>query len=469
MSIDVINTVAPTPFPGILHPVLSLTVVTEATTSDSIWLSWTLPEQGIATHLRIYTDTHQLLVELLWPTPEHQFLGLNPEQTYSYYIVTTDGLAESAPSPLATETTLPIPDTSLYPPTNFTMGAVTTSTIQVSWTPPLQGGATDYIIYWTDAGSTPSVTIPFGSSSYVISNLQAGTPYTAWIVTTDGVNESIIDGVDTKSTLTAQTGAFFSDDFESYTAGAALGTPYVDSFYTTVNGTGGVGGSQSAEIGFLSGIKDPPGFRKSIPTLSDNDEIWVRWRSKFQAGWLFNASTGFKFLRIREQRQDGSHVGYSDFYCAGSVYGDRAPYYYRNEGQGDTSKYSFGDKALHDIDPGTYHTFERYQKYSPIAGQGITRIWFDGELLYENTTEATLQASGNEMIQLLFTTHFNPQTGTAPYYSYNPVTGAIVENLPSGSGAPQNQTLNHDDVDIFTSLSGAPQNTDAAGNIYIGV
>jgi len=86
-------------------------------------------------------------------------------------------------------------------PTGFTMGFVTSSTIDVSWVAPAVGSAIGYRIY--DGSHVLQGTIAFGSTGMTIVGLNPSTAYTFHVVTYDNVTESADSNTDTTSTTAA--------------------------------------------------------------------------------------------------------------------------------------------------------------------------------------------------------------------------------------------------------------------------
>ena len=90
--------------------------------------------------------------------------------------------------------------------------------------------------------------------------------------------------------------------------------------------------------------------------------------------------------------------------------------------------------------PGVWHAYEQYVKFSATAGKGIFRFWQDGKLIFEDKITPTLASSSQSDFIYLFT-----------YWNNN---------------APATQSLYIDDAIVTNER---PNNTDAAGNPFIGV
>jgi hypothetical protein len=241
--------------------------------------------------------------------------------------------------------------------------------------------------------------------------------------------------------------------FEDGAPGVKAQTP--DSF----NGTAGRSSFTSNQAivlnGNLSGTvtvnQGETGFGQwggsfNFPTaLKEGQEIWFRVYVMYPTGWDFSCggcTQGMKFMRIHTASSGGSNEGYMDTLINGDTTGGKimvgnealGPIFFSNNGGG--TKYR-GTAIIRD----KWYAYEQYLKWSSVPGQGIYRVWQDGNLIFEDLKTATLRSSTSKSDFIYLYTYWN-------------------------NGAPQTQTSYVDEVVI---TSDTPPNRDAQGNPLIGV
>jgi len=83
----------------------------------------------------------------------------------------------------------------LAPPTSFNIvdGTETQNKVDVTWTPPAKGGATEYRVY-SQFGFVDSIAWP--ATGMTVTGLTAATSYTMYVVTSDGTGESLASNSD---------------------------------------------------------------------------------------------------------------------------------------------------------------------------------------------------------------------------------------------------------------------------------
>lgn len=191
----------------------------------------------------------------------------------------------------------------------------------------------------------------------------------------------------------------------------------------------------------------PYGGKINFPQpLREGDEVWFRAYWYYPAGLDFTTTgQGLKTMRIKTQDSANKGTGHHSIYRSnvsgrilphsevmGSVFWDyvfaSAPY-----GGG-----AYGQKK---ITTGNWYALEMYVKFSSKPGQGIYRIWEDGNLIFEDKNTAT----------------FRNSTDVSKY--------ALIGNYWNGSG-PQTQAPYVDDV-VITNQK--PSKIDAHGNPMIGL
>lgn len=254
-------------------------------------------------------------------------------------------------------------------------------------------------------------------------------------------------------------------NFDGYAPPESLSSdPFNSGANIVSDDTEAFSGSRSAKISFNAG-GTAGGAQKNLDRdYSEGDEIWCRFRAKFETGFLFNAGAGFKFLRFHCEDSDNNHNGYLDWYNASERYlgeNERA-WYYRNEARAGQNT-SFGDFTTENADRGNWHTYEMYVKLHSDPLQGMVRMWRDDSLLLE-LDDNTIQTPTHRIDRIHLCTFFNPSPAGE---SFDITTRAQVANADAANGSPQAQSYWVDDLVIHTSDS-PPINTDINNNIFIG-
>jgi hypothetical protein len=131
--------------------------------------------------------------------------------------------------------------------------------------------------------------------------------------------------------------------------------------------------------------------------LEEGEEIWmslwIYFPEAFEQGCDGSCGGGLKFMRIHiEEPGTEANGGYNDFYINNGPSNGR--YWWRYEGaipEGDhTTHFGTGYEIVKD----TWTHYEFYVYLDSDNGEGITRIWKDGDLMFENTTIKTVKYSG---------------------------------------------------------------------------
>ncbi len=256
-------------------------------------------------------------------------------------------------------------------------------------------------------------------------------------------------------------------NFENGTPGAKAMLPNNDAFHSHANDskyTNAIkhSGSQSGSVSIEEGKKgfgDWGGAWKFPNEFKQGDEIWFRAWVYFPAGWSFSCngcSEGMKFMRIHVASKSGGHVGYHHNYIgtggrlfiggevkdsAGNSVFDTYPVWTDGTlrgAPGEDVAPSYPGVAK--VTLGTWHAFEQYIKFDSTPGKGVSRTWFDGKLVFEDTKTGTMHSSTDVSDVIYIWTYWN-------------------------NNAPKTQTAFIDDV-IVTNEK--PSNSDNFGNPYIG-
>lgn len=243
-------------------------------------------------------------------------------------------------------------------------------------------------------------------------------------------------------------------DFESGTHGEkadgvdGFSEAFANTFYTNKHVHGGNMAAVTS-IKYGESSYGTYGGSFTFPTeLKQGDELWYRAWIYLPIGFPFNVLTakvsteGTKLMRIHTKSATAAE-GYHHIYMHGTD-STKGKVFVGSEVNPDTfwgypiSK--FRDiPGSPDVVTGFWGAYEMYIKFSGIPGQGIYRVWQNGQLIFEDTTTATLKSS----------------TSTADFaylWSY---------------WAFQADATNYmDDVIITNEI---PGNKDAHGNQFIGV
>lgn len=243
--------------------------------------------------------------------------------------------------------------------------------------------------------------------------------------------------------------------FEDGAAGVKAETP--DSFDGTAGRSSFTSNQAIVLNGNLSGTvtvnKGEEGFgfwggSFDFPTaLKEGQEIWFRVYVMYPTGWDFSCgvcSQGMKFMRIHTASSGGSNEGYYSTLIKGGLTGGKIVVdsevmgvdFWNNNGSG-AGLQNRGTAVIRD----KWYAYEQYVKWSSVPGQGIHRVWQDGNLIFEDLKTATLRSSTSKSDFIYLYTYWN-------------------------NGAPQTQTSYVDEVVI---TSDTPPNRDAQGNPLIGV
>lgn len=201
-------------------------------------------------------------------------------------------------------------------------------------------------------------------------------------------------------------------------------------------------GKRAAVVGIAEGSTgwgEWGGSLKYPKPLYEGDEVWLRVWSYFPPGFSFECggcAQGMKFMRIHIQSDSGVNEGYHSILIKNGIEVDSEvtgnTFHNNNKGKKRVGKM---------VTNGTWHAYEMYIKFSSRAGNGIYRVWQDGNLVFEDTVTRTLNTSTSRSNLVYFLTYWN-------------------------NGAPKSQSAYVDDI-VVTSVQ--PVSTDDHGNHFVGV
>ena len=166
--------------PGPPGPPTSLTAAADAGTPGKIDLAWDAPAvtgTGGITGYKVYLSTNALIESIDGTGTTYSATGLNPGQTYTFYVVARNALSDnegtqSSNSNTATEQALGEPDA----PTDMaaTASTVVPKRISLSWTAP-GGTSTGYSVFeYNTSTEVDTLIAVVKTTSYVIDGLTAG-------------------------------------------------------------------------------------------------------------------------------------------------------------------------------------------------------------------------------------------------------------------------------------------------------
>ncbi len=199
-------------------------------------------------------------------------------------------------------------------------------------------------------------------------------------------------------------------------------------------------GSQAAEAFIASGDSGSDwGGGLTFPSnLKEGNEIWYRLYAYFPSGFNFKGQPVVKFMRIHVKGSGGSdnNVGWTSLFFTGSN-GLKVDHEVNHK----AFSANVADKTVASISTGKWQAFELYIKFSSKPGQGIIRVWKDGQLLLEDKKTPTFNSSSDTADRALFGTYWN-------------------------GGSPKSQSMFVDDI-VWTTQT--PGKRDSKGNPFIGL
>lgn len=177
--------------------------------------------------------------------------------------------------------------------------------------------------------------------------------------------------------------------------------------------------------------------------LKRGDEIWIRVRTFFPAGFNYDSTSEgnrLKFLRVHTMDASNPNYGYDDLYINPSS--NSVPFQFIYEGE---QKWTTVGTSADKIQRGTWETYEFYVKFDSVpvdsGGQARVRIWKNGTLLRDITDRQTLKN----------TVAYADRTHIFTYWN---------------GGSPLTQQMYIDDLVVTSDV---PSNVDAFGNRFVGV
>lgn len=234
-------------------------------------------------------------------------------------------------------------------------------------------------------------------------------------------------------------------DFETNTVGARC--PFDDAAgQSFVSAARASNGTKSCEFNISAGATafgDWGGIVDLPSNLSSGDEIWIRIKTFWPAGFNYDSTSGgnrLKFIRLHTRSASRSNEGYDDWYI--NPQGATQPFRFIFEGEQIWSPFGTASERIeHD----RWEVYEIYIALDSVTvdngGSARVRTWKDGELMADITDRKTLVSSASYADLLYFFTYWN-------------------------GGAPKTQSMY---VDEITATSDRPTAVDDDGNPFIGL
>jgi len=217
-------------------------------------------------------------------------------------------------------------------------------------------------------------------------------------------------------------------DFEQGSAGSlAKGADgFTDPFKTVYSTAHAISGTQSGEASINAGSEGfgDWGGQINTPDLFEGDEIWLRVFLFYPNGFDFACSSciGVKTLRIHTASSSGGNEGYFDMltYNTGlTAASEITPEFFDNNPEA-----KWNDIGA-PVTTGRWHAYEMYVKFSSQPGQGIFRLWQNGNLIFEDTQTRTMRTSSSKSDFIYFWSYWN---GRAPATQKAYIDHVIITN-----------------------------------------
>ena len=195
-------------------------------------------------------------------------------------------------------------------------------------------------------------------------------------------------------------------------------------------------GTRGAQMGIDAGVEgfgQWGGFMTHPVPLYEGSELWFRVSTYFPANFIAIGKPRLKFLRSH------TAAGHIDLYIL-----PNGGFSHDNEVIGVSTAENiktgaatpFGEPLKRNV----WETYEVYIKFHSQPGKAAYRVWQNGKMIYENTTQKTLSTP----------TSFSEHSNIFTYWN---------------GGAPQTQSMYIDDVLITNER---PSCQDSNGNYMIG-
>jgi hypothetical protein len=199
-------------------------------------------------------------------------------------------------------------------------------------------------------------------------------------------------------------------------------------------------GTSAAEINVAGGDTLYGGIKEFPTKLRVGDELWIRFRVYWPAGFDWSANPWLKFFRVHTRSPERDNEGYMDWYINNPEVGTHPPFQLIKEFHDQWRL--FGD-TRDAPRRGAWETYEAHYVFDSVpaaeGGRGLAQVWKDGRLLGEFDDIRTLESDQS-------------WAHSFQMWDWN-------------GGAPKDQTWYVDDVVLTTRR---PAGRDADGNPMVG-
>ena len=234
-------------------------------------------------------------------------------------------------------------------------------------------------------------------------------------------------------------------DFEQDTVGQRC--PFDDaasrSFVSTSKASNGTKSCEFNVTQGATGFGDWGGIVDLPSNLSTGDEVWIRVKTYWPAGFNYDSTSEgnrLKFIRLHTRSASRDNEGYDDWYI--NPKGATQPFRFIFEGEQVWEPFGTASDRIAEE---TWEIYEFYLKLDSVAvdngGQARVRVWKNGRLMEEITNRKTLVSSASFADLLYFFTYWN-------------------------GGAPKTQSMYVDEIVVTSDI---PTSTDSNGNPFVGL
>ncbi len=199
-------------------------------TSNSLALSWTAPSSGGAA--TSYTINYRVTGTSPWlsastSATSYTVTGLNASTGYDFEVFSVNAAGSATPSAIVTASTSPASPNAPNTPTGVAIGAVTSSSIAVSWTAPAidvtHGAASTYTVQWRTTGSTAwTQQIGVSGASFTLNDLSAATQFDIQVQAVNSAGGSAFTATTNATTGPASGNYLMGSGFQPLGSGTSL-------------------------------------------------------------------------------------------------------------------------------------------------------------------------------------------------------------------------------------------------------
>jgi hypothetical protein len=166
-----------------------------------------------------------------------------------------------------------------------------------------------------------------------------------------------------------------------------------------------------------------------IPSVAQDGEIWIRWYDYMVPTWNWEANPVVKVMRIGTYNTGGGGEGWLSVFA----HHDDGMIMLSNEPDG------IQTNSTTAFTQGAWTCYEMYVKLHATDGQGIFRIWKNGILIHNDTTNATLD-NATDTAQIVYVWSY--WNGNVPATQIDYLDDLIITNeTPANRDADGNKMI----------------------------